>query len=421
MKSKHAKKINTQLTHEPESIHASAPDTRAFFPNAVEKITVEKIEDSAKLESLRTAWNELLSESEANSLFLTWEWLYTWRKCLGERYKLHIVAVSSASRLIAVAPFAVSPAQPKRLLPFRRIAFMGMGKVGTDYLDIVIRRGEEEAALDALSDYLSDHRLMFELKRAKTGSTATSRLAARLEKRGWRVASSVTEICPYIRLEGHSWKSYLSSLGSSHRQNVRRCLRRVDRDFTSELIQVRTDEERRECLRIFESLHHKRWDTRNGSDLKNDDAFMAFHEQFSHLALQNGWLRLFVLQLNGRPAASIYGFRYRDVFYFYQSGFDPEFSRYSVGLVIMALSIRNAIEEGVCKYDLLHGAERYKFLWTGEKQDLLLLQCYPPTIQGTVSWCLNLSRNGIKAIRYRMGRGKSDTMDEMRRLRTDSL
>lgn len=421
MKHNQYDKIDTTLTHENGATLATCPDVRAFSSKATESITVEKIEDTEKLASLRTEWSELLSDSEADNLFLTWEWLHAWWRHLGARYKLHILAVRRGSQLMAIAPFAVKPAQARLLLPFRSVAFMGMRTVGTDYPDIIIRRGDEDTVLDALADYLSDHRLMFELRRIKTGLTTTARLVERLETRGWHVASSVTERCPYIRLEGHTWESYLSSLGASHRQNVRRCLRRINRDFTSDLVRVRTDEERRECLKVFELLHHKRWDTRQGSDMKNDAAYMAFHEEFSRLALHNGWLRLFVLRLDGRPAASIYGFRYRDDFYFYQSGFDPEFSRYSVGLVTMALSIRSAMDEGVHKYDMLHGTECYKYLWADEQQDLLLLQCYPPSIHGAMSRHAYLVRDGIKSLYYRMTRGGSKAVDERRRLRTDSL
>jgi len=55
------------------------------------------------------------------------------------------------------------------------------------------------------------------------------------------------------------------------------------------------------------------------------------------LALARDWLRLFVLRFDGKPAASLYGFRYNGVFYFYQSGFDPVYGKHSVGLVTMAL------------------------------------------------------------------------------------
>ena len=49
---------------------------------------------------------------------------------------------------------------------------------------------------------------------------------------------------------------------------------------------------------------------------------LQFHAEFSQLALERGWLRLFVLRLDGEPAAATYSFCYRGHFYYYQAGLD---------------------------------------------------------------------------------------------------
>src|SRR5207302_10088997 len=141
-------------------------------------------------------------------------------------------------------------------------------------------------------------------------------------------------------------------------------------------------EERREALACLVSLHQRRWQGRGGSDGLHTPALLAFHEEVSQLALARGWLRLFVLSLDGRPAAALYGFRYGPVFYFYQSGFDPTYSRYSVGLVLMGLAIKSALEEGAQEYDLLHGTESYKFHWAAQTRELGGIELLPAARQG---------------------------------------
>ena len=86
----------------------------------------------------------------------------------------------------------------------------------------------------------------------------------------------------------------------------------------------------------------------------------------------------------GVNAAAFYGFRYGNKFYFYQSGFDPAFARSSVGLVMVGLTIRDAIAEGATEYDMLHGDESYKFLWTKDVRQLVRLDIYPPNRLGRV-------------------------------------
>ena len=109
----------------------------------------------------------------------------------------------------------------------------------------------------------------------------------------------------------------------------------------------------------------------------------SFHDEFTQLALARDWLRLFVLRLDGKPAASLYGINYNGVFYFYQSGFDPDYGNHSVGLVTMALAIKAAIKEGAEEYDLLHGDERYKFHWAQELREIDELVVYRPRVAGT--------------------------------------
>ncbi len=53
----------------------------------------------------RAAWNGLLSQSDADTVFLTWEWLYSW----GENYlhagrSLFIVMVYKDDELVGIAP-----------------------------------------------------------------------------------------------------------------------------------------------------------------------------------------------------------------------------------------------------------------------------------------------------------------------------
>ena len=121
---------------------------------------------------------------------------------------------------------------------------------------------------------------------------------------------------------------------------------------------------------------------RGGSDALNTCRLVDFHDEWTRLALARGWLRLFVLRLDGRPAAVLYGLRYSKTFYFYQSGFDPGCSKRSIGLVTLGLSIRHAIEEGASEYDMLHGDEAYKFHWAQSVRRLIRLELHPPNGRG---------------------------------------
>jgi CelD/BcsL family acetyltransferase involved in cellulose biosynthesis len=340
-------------------------------------ITVEKIADLKGSERLREEWNDLLQTSTADCLFLTWEWLFTWWRHLGGDRELFIVTVRSGRELLAIAPLARRAHRLAGVIPVRSLEFLGTGSVGSDYLDVIARRGRESEAVRALGEYLASEKLVVEMAQVKSNSGLAAELARELGTRGWSLAETKTSVCPFIRLSGHSWQSYLATLGSEHRYNLQRRLRNAARQFDLRFEQARSEGERREALAILVELHHLRWRDRGGSDGFHTPVLLAFHEEVSRLALERGWLRLFVMSLNGKPVASLYGFRYQHVFYYYQSGFDPVYSKYSVGLLAMALAIKSAIEERAEEYDLLHGDEQYKFHWAKEVRELSRLDVYP--------------------------------------------
>jgi CelD/BcsL family acetyltransferase involved in cellulose biosynthesis len=346
-------------------------------------LTVEKIGDVSSFFALQWEWNELLQSSGSDGLFLTWEWLYTWWKHLAGNRQLSILAVRCGGELVALAPCGLrSPSLP-RWSPCPVLEFLGSGSIGSDYLDVIVRKGRELEARRALASHLAGQRVAVDWTQLRQGDCRASEVASALAESGWSVAETETNTCPFIPLAGRSWESYLATLGAEHRYNFRRKLKRLNRDYAVRFEQVRTGEQCRESIDLVVALHNLRWRDRGGSDAFDTPGLVGFHQEFSQIALKRGWLRLYVLRLDGEPAACLYGFLYRRIFYFYQSGFDGKYDKHSVGLVTMGLAIECAIEEGAEEYDLLHGNEAYKSHWSHDSRPLGRLEVYPP---GGLGW-----------------------------------
>lgn len=341
-------------------------------------VTVETIDDVSGFAALDQEWNDLLQASDSEGLFLTWEWLYTWWKHLAGDRELSILAVRCDGELIGLAPCGLRPPSLTRARPLPVLEFLGSGSVGSDYLDIIVRRGRELEARQALASRLAGERLMLDWTQLKLGDCQAATVAATLGERGWSVAERETNTCPFIPLAGRSWESYLATLGAEHRYNFQRKWKRLNRDFAVDLEQVRTEEQCRESIDLVITQHNLRWQDRGGSDAFDTPGLVGFHQEFSQVALKRGWLRLYILRLDGKPAACLYGFLYRRTFYFYQSGFDATYDKHSVGLVTMGLAIKSAIEEGAQEYDLLHGNETYKSHWSHDRRALSRVEVYPP-------------------------------------------
>ena len=73
---------------------------------------------------------------------------------------------------------------------------------------------------------------------------------------------------------------------------------------------------------------------------------------------------------NNIKIASVLCFDYKNCRLLYNSGYNPEYSHYSVGILLKTFCIRDAIEEGKDYFDFLKGNESYKYNMGG--QDKLL-------------------------------------------------
>ncbi len=362
--------------------------------------TVERIEDLEGFQRLREAWGELLTDSSAAVVFLTWEWLFAWWKHLSGGRRLFILVVRRSREIIAIAPLAARRRGFTRLLALPRLEFLGSGNVGSDYLDLIVRRGHEETAIQALSEHLDRAHITVELGRVRKEACIARDLAGRLQRRGWSLSDAATEVCPFIRLSGHSWDSYLESLGPRHRYNFRRRLRNLSARFDVRMQQAGSPGARGRALDSLVAMHNLRWRERGGSNALHTPALVSFHREVVGWTSERGWLRLLILSLNDRPAATLYGFVYRRVFSFYQAGFDLEHRKDSVGLVTLGLAIKSAIEEGAEEFDLLHGSEPYKFHWAREVRALERLELYPPHARGALSrGAAELGRNARRLAR----------------------
>jgi CelD/BcsL family acetyltransferase involved in cellulose biosynthesis len=361
-------------------------------------MTPAVIEDVERFTALTPEWNELLRASSADCPFLTAEWLQAWWAHVGGARALHIMTVHDEDhRLIAIAPLMVVDG-PLRM--FRRLEFLGTGYAGSDYLDVIVRRGHERDALQALVATIREEKAAVCLSHVADASFALV-LGERLAELGWTSRRTPASVCPIVTLAGQTWDSYLGSLGASHRANFRRRLRALTNRFDMRFELVASEPARDEAMAALLRFHDRRFGAR-GSTAFESPALCAFHDDLTRRARDQGWLRLFLLRLDGTAAAVMYGFSYNRRFSFYQHGFDPQYESFSVGLVLMGLTIQAALEEGALEFDMLYGTEAYKWLWARDERSLTEIQLYPPHLGGIVYRRTAEAERGMRAVARRI-------------------
>jgi CelD/BcsL family acetyltransferase involved in cellulose biosynthesis len=310
-------------------------------------------------------WRALNQRARAGTMFMGPEWLEPWWKHFGEGRELATVCVREGGRLIGLLPLFIESASFGGI-EVRRLAFLGDGDTGCDYLDVLAEPGREREVLGHCLAKMTELPWdVCDLDGLWRESFTALQLAQRFPP-GRAVGSVVRDgrvrfVCPHIPLAG-SWEQYVEGL--SRRENLRRREKWLFRQPGVSVTCARDSAGALTATKEFLGLHRARWAVEGGSDGLTDERHEAFHREASQRLAHAGKLRMYTLHAARRPVASVYGVVHGTKFNYYQSGYDPNWACKSVGLVLLARTVQDAFAEGLREFDFLRGNEGYKGEWS---------------------------------------------------------
>ena len=309
---------------------------------------VERIES---LDAVRAEWNVLAAET--GNIFATWEWTSIWWRHFGRGRELLMHACySGEGRLFALLPLYLSSVRPLRMARF-------LGHREADQLGPICRPEDRPSAARALLDVIRPQRLdLFVGESLPADEGWPAFLGAKVLRRTGS---------PVLRFLGQSWEDLLATRSANFREQVRRRERKLRREHDVRFRLSDDPARLHDDLDVLFSLHGARW---QGGGEWFTSTSEAFHREFAVCALERGWLRLWMLEVDDSPVAAWYGFRFGDAESYYQAGRDPAWSGSSVGFVLLVHTIREALEDGVSEYRFLEGGEDYKYRFTREDPGL---------------------------------------------------
>lgn len=281
-------------------------------------------------------------------------------------------------RRVMTAPRPSPFLTPAFLLPWAS-AFAGplrVGLWGETGLALFHQRGDVWELLGGQDvadrlDVVGDDPLMWEELRREASSwggavefpnLAPDSNALRFLQSGDRLEE--TDRSPYTSLSG-SFSDYLSGLPRKARHELKRKMARVQRMGESLVVDHSPDQ-----LETFLRLHRQSHPDKHAF---MQDKMERFFRELHQSLWQAGMLWLATLKDGGRALASVFQIRFAGVAHLYNSGYDPEASALSPGLVLIARCIERSCEEGLSEYDFLRGTERYKYDLGGRDRSVVRL------------------------------------------------
>jgi CelD/BcsL family acetyltransferase involved in cellulose biosynthesis len=329
----------------------------------MKRINIEVEEGSDALTRLRVEWQAMFCAS-GSPPFLSWEWLSTWRKWFGQEKHPVLLCARENGNLIALLPLCAEKRQSSRFSPgLMRMSFMGETYGASDYLDILALPGFKQKSADIFIDYLALPRSfdLLELEGMTADSYTLQSLTRRFANDGrFRYRIIPQYICPRMSLDAR-WEDLLER--SRRSDYFKRCLRRLNKIASFEFRVISDVNEIPAAFERLLALHVGRWVNRGGSSAVRTAEQKGFTFEVAAELARAGMTRFEEIWLEGECRASLFGFESGDCYYFFLSGFDQAWSKYSLGFTLLWLSIREASWRGLKMYDFLRGDENYKFDW----------------------------------------------------------
>jgi CelD/BcsL family acetyltransferase involved in cellulose biosynthesis len=328
---------------------------------------LEVVTAASDLGSIARRWDELALEEGHDGFFRTFSWYTAWLTHIRPDATPFVVLVRDDERtIIGIAPLC---RLVYRDVGFRLhgLAWGGREVVSGDFLGVVASGRHRDAVTDAVLRFVWDARAqwgLLVLGELLDDSTSHAAVRASATRHALMVRRQEERICPYIALPG-TFEDFLDALGRSTRYHIRRRMRECEKAGAT-VIRYDRPEAIATRLETLVRLHLARWNKANLPGTLIRPGFVPFLHSVLQQPPSGAGFRLYELSHEGATAASLLTFYYAGGALYYQAGWDPDspMAAHSPGVVLMAASVRDAIEHGLTRFEFLRGDEAYKSRWT---------------------------------------------------------
>lgn len=334
------------------------------------RIKSEVLTTWAEFEALQDRWDELLTQSDADNIFLTWQWINCWRNSVASPITPYIIILKEADHIVAIAPFYQQTYQLLKCIKYKALRFAGDQGIGSEYSNFIVQKKNSETLKQHCWQILLENKKQWDfiwLTNIAQWTHAGKNLLSALQKvdglnsHQRTIEFSASQLSPL-------GEDILPHLSKSLRTNIKQTQKYLTRKGEW---QVKTSDQAEtlssELTTLF-SLHNKRWEKAGlqGSFARRP-AMADFYQQFAPIALKKGWLRLLRLEVNGEIQAMQIGYVYKQQFLAIQEGFNPDFLA-GTGQVLRYFSFQQCIQEQLQSYDFLGIYTDHKRRWLADKK-----------------------------------------------------
>jgi CelD/BcsL family acetyltransferase involved in cellulose biosynthesis len=334
-------------------------------------LTVEVV---SRRDQLGRADLELWNELAVNPL-QRWEWLGSWAEAFETQCPLQVLRVRRDRQTVAFVPWC----SEYRLSSGRTLQFLGAGKASTDHLSLLVRPDDVQEVCRAVAGCLTGEqpvhacsdptggRLRWdtvELVGVDRDDAVVNHLVSVLRERGLPLEVEGDVGCYAIDLPDR-WEDYVAMRSKSGRREIRQSLKQIEqRSLVVETLQRR--EQLDEFWPQFVTLHQRRRQASGTTGCFDHPGFETFLYRAACRLFESGLLKILVARAGDVPVGAHFALVDDRCWYFYQSGMEPDAQALRPGLGLFCQAIRESIQMGHRRFDMMRGDEAYKKRWRAE-------------------------------------------------------
>lgn len=308
------------------------------------------------------SWNDLVSRSDADKLFMGWVWLHNWWKAFFQQdsMQLCLLAVYDGQKLVGIAPLYLAYEKTK-VGKISRLQFLGnrwrdRTNIRSEYMDFIIDRDYEDAVISKIAQFLFNDIAWDELTVCNhiAESSTVNRLLEYAKEKG-AVIRVHEPGCTHCVVTHGSFDEYLKELSPSTRSKLYNQRKKLLKSSEVELVEVAPDQSEK-LLQILNQFHQNRWEKK-----LFDHRRLNFHTAVVRELAQRGCLDSSFLIADGEIVSALYDYKVGKAKYGIQLGFNPNFNnKVSISQLHFGHAIEKAFNTELETYDFLRGIGKSK-------------------------------------------------------------
>lgn len=332
-------------------------------------IRIEYVKDLEAFENLRADWERLLSRNPTQSIFLTWEWLFSWWMVNKKDNGLHLVTAWENNQLVGIAPL-MQQTRKKWGVGIHMLTSLGVPQ--SDVGGFIYDPGCKEAVPALIHCLLEDNENwdILELNEFPESSSEVNVARDLFHEKGYKFVEEVN-LHFHVPLE-KDWEHYSQKLARKIRYNLRRAVRLAEEIGPLELKTFTGAKITPGILQMLAEINQHS----NHPRLYYSKSEQALLTEISSRMKSGNWMSIFMLNLNNEPKAYEYGFTYNGCIEIWRAGFDTRLPNISIGKILSMRVIQEGFKNGIHDIDFLRGDEDYKQEWQPESRKFVKLRAF---------------------------------------------